>query len=261
VRGLGIVGTLTAALVVAAVAAANGGGNLTAAPIVMIGQQEFGSTTDGYYRGSTAADYWKVPLIAADKVTIDWESNNANACSETAEALYLWPIGTTDFSINNVSPLGSWGVGSNSKQEETFTASDTGVFAIMFEGCGDRDHGGGGAYDFTVYVKHKLVTHLSAATTALIARGRSSGLPRRGGLAVQVFTGDGKPVADGGVGGTLTGYWGAAWHPLGKAVARGGTVSVRYALPASAQTPIRLQLNIGGGSYQGVRLRYVGLKA
>jgi hypothetical protein len=261
VRGLGMAGALTAALVVAAVAAANGGGNLVAAPTVTIGQQEFGSTTDGYYRGSAAADYWKVPLIAADKVTIDWESNNANACSETAEDLYVWPIGTTDFSINNASPLQTWSVGSNSKQEETFTASDTGLFPLMFRGCGERDYGGGGAYDFTVYVKHKLVTHLAAATTALIARGRSTGLPRRGTLAVQVFTGDGKPIADGGVGGTLTGYWSAAWHPLGKSVARGGTITVRYSLPPSAHSPIRLQLNIGGGSYQGVRLRYVGLKA
>lgn len=248
---------LAGALALAGLASANGGSSISAAPTIAIGQQLFGNTTDGCFGNCYGADYWNLPLIAADQVTIDWESNPTSGCNDSATDLYVWPIGTTDFSINNTNSLQDFGIGSNHKAESTFTANGTGVFPIMFQACYAQSDGG--PYDFTVYVKHKLVTHLASQTTALIARARQTGLPRSGVFSVQVFTGDGKPVS-GAIGGTMFGYWASKWHRIGSAVAANGVIAVHYRLPAAVHGVIRLEVNIGGGSFQGKSLQFRGIK-
>jgi hypothetical protein len=252
------------ALLVVSGAWASGGNSIASAPTIAIGKQQFGSTTNGCYQGCNyRAEYWKLPLIAGDNVTIDWETQSGTAGCEGEEypfagALWVWAPDTTDFSINNTESQQTFGVGSNNKAESKFTSNGTGAFVLMFTSdC--HPYGTGGPYDFVVYVKHKLVTHPTTTTMALLAQGRTR-LPHMGRIAEQVFTADGKPVPNGAVGGTLAGYWGKVWHPLGKSVARAGVVSVHYKLPTAAKGPLRLQLNLGGGNYQGVRLAFRGLK-
>jgi hypothetical protein len=248
----------TALAVVGAAGArsANGGANIGSAPAVQIGTQEFGNAADGVYQSDIAASYWKLSLVSADQVTIDWESSQNSYSDFAAHVLDVWPSNTTDFSINNADPVQNFGVGSNGKAESTFTASSTGVFPIMFRGDSFNDPSqAAGAYDFVVTVKHKLVAHLTQATASLLVKGRTA-FPHKGTFAVQAFSADGKPVANGAVGTTLSANYGGAWHTIGKAVARGGLISVRYSLPAAAIGSIRLQADIGGGSYQGVGLHY-----
>jgi hypothetical protein len=236
----------------------SGGANIASAPTIVPGQQEFGNTTDGCFENCDGADFWKLSLIAADQVTIDWETSPTNECSDGgADQLAIWAIGTTDYSINNDSPIQNFGIGSNQKAESTFTASTTGVYPVMFRSCYDQSSGG--PYDFTVLIRHKVVVGLADQTRSLLQRARQGGrLPRHGVLDVLVHNADGGAIS-GAVGGTLSGYWSGSWHKLTGAIAAGGQVLLRYQLPASVHGVIRLQINIGGGSYQGANLTFRGV--
>src|SRR5947209_1386053 len=62
-----------------------GGSNIASAPTVTSGQQTFGNTTDGCLGNCSPADYWKLALIAGDRVTVDWEAQGGNPGSPYAE--------------------------------------------------------------------------------------------------------------------------------------------------------------------------------
>src|SRR5205823_2290095 len=131
-----VVGVGVVTLVGAAGAFAGGGANLASAPTISPGQQQFGNTTDGCEGNCEGADFWKLSLIAADRVTVDWESSAGNyGCGTEAYAakLEVWPVGTTDFSINNLQPSQTFYIGDNDKAESTFTANGTGVFPLVFK--------------------------------------------------------------------------------------------------------------------------------
>jgi hypothetical protein len=251
-----VLGVVVVAVVVVAGAFASGGSSISAAPTIAIGQQQFGNTASdsghkSYGCSDTLHSWWKLPTIAGDQVTVDFEGG--------VYRIYAYSVDTTDFNVGSTQPSLDTQINSNDKGEWKFAAPVTGLMPLDFRNDNCYDEPPEGPYDFVVYIKHKLVTHLTAATSALLARARQA-MPRTGNIAVQAFTADGKPVANREVGGTLTGYWDKAWHPLGKAVAKAGIVSVHYKLPASAAGPLRLQLNLGGGNYQGVKLSYRGLK-
>ncbi len=161
-------------------AAASGGGNIASATTVSFGKHEFGNTSAGKFEGCYPATYWNLPLQAGDQVTIDWETPS----HEYAYHLHVFPAGTTDFSINNVSPLETFGLGSNNQAESVFSVGASGVYPILFHGeCG----GTGGPVDFTAVDQHELVTALKPYAhlrTNTIVTGTAS-------------LGDGSPVPDG----------------------------------------------------------------
>src|SRR5437660_1731760 len=114
---------------VAGAAALNGGSDIASAPVVVPGQQETGNTaTEGKYFNNPAS-FWKLSLVAGDRVTVDWE-NTGDGTFVTE--FHVFPPGTTDFNINNAHSYAGGEIGSNGKQESSFTANATGVFPMVF---------------------------------------------------------------------------------------------------------------------------------
>lgn len=260
VAALAVLGVTVAA---ASANSNNGGANIASAPTVPPGQQEFGNTTDGSI-GDKWGDWWKLSLVASDKITVDWESGKVtDSCGtyNAASRLDFWPVGTTDFSVNNVQPLVTLPLGENGKAESMFTANRTGTFLMRFEaGCDGSAHPYGGPYDFTAYVRHALVLAVSGQTKALIQRAHRAPLPHRGTVVFAAHLADGTPVS-GDVGATLFAYWASKWHPIGKGAAKGGQIVVPYQLPASVHGLIRLSVNVGGANYQGRQIAWRGIRA
>jgi hypothetical protein len=241
--------------------ATSGGGTIASAPSVASGKHEFGNTGDGCYLGCPSdgypADYWKLPLIAGDRVTVDWESSTNSYGNHYANYLYVWPVGTTDYSINNANPLVTFNIGENGKEESKFTANKTGAFPLMFF---SDSTGTGGPYDFTAHVHHELVLDVSAATRALIEHAHRKPIRHTGTVALAVYRADGAPVSAG-VSATLYAYSGARSYVVGQGAAKGGTIAVRYQIPAEVHGLIRLSLHVRGNGYQARRISWRGIKA
>lgn len=252
-----VVGVLAITGVFAGVSAAHlssGGATIASAPTVVPGQQEFGNSNDVQngpdYR--YPGDYWKLSLVAGDHVTIDWEAGN-----NFVNSLGVYPAGTTDFSVNNVSLYQQFSLGANGKAESTFTANQTGAFPLIFWDEGSND---AGPFDFTVYVHHALVLAVSPQTQALIRRAHQTPLPHKGNIVLGAHLADGTPVS-GDVGATVFAYWSSKWHSIGKSAARNGEIVVPYRLPASVHGLIRLSVNVGGANYQGRQIGWRGIRA
>ena len=214
---------VTTGIVAAGIAIASsptGGGSIAAAPTVVIGQTQFGNTTNGCYQDCYAADFWKLALIAADRVTIDWESSSSNGCYY-ADELALWPVGTTDYSINNASRLQNFGIGSNGKAESKFTANTTGAFPIMFDGCYGRSHGG--PYDFVAYVRHLPLLSLTT----------SGAVSSVGTVTIGAHYADGAPISDRGLQVRVSGRWNRVWHVLGAGTPSNGQARIKIRIPRS----------------------------
>jgi hypothetical protein len=231
----------TGSLASAQVASAAGGSNIAAAPTAVVGQQEFGNTTDGCYLNCYGADYWKLSLIAGDHVRIDWESSGGSECNSYVDELKVWPIGTTDFSINNASPFQQFGIGANNKAESTFTANATGVFPLMFEACDDPADAGG-PYDFTVNVRH--LARLSFQVPSRI--------PTRTRVHIQAHYPDGTAINGAGLIVQIRGWWSRSWHVLGSATPVGGVASVLLTIPHQERGKvIKLEAAASGTSFLG----------
>lgn len=247
---------LIASAVGARASSSGGGSNIASAPTITPGQQEFGNTNEGQFPFNCAPDaasYWKLTLIVGDRATIDWETTN-----NYAERLYVLPIGTTDFSISNVSKdVASFSIGGNGKAQSILTAPASGVYPLVFD---KECIGGGGPYDFTVYINHALVLGTSQQTLRLLKRWHHSAMPRKGSLKLTAHRADGAPIT-GQVGATLYGYWAKKWHKLSRAAAKAGVLVLRYKLPKNAHGVIRLSVNAGGQDYIGKRIVWRNLRA
>jgi len=205
-----------------------------------IGQQQFGNTADGVFNACDGASFWKLPLIAGDQVTIDWESSPSSDGDPGATILYIWPIGTSDFSINNADPLNEFSIGSNGKAESKFTAGSSGSYPLMFQapGCGSA---ASGAFDFTVYVNHRIVL-----STLTVSRINAHG----GRVTIGVHTADGQPISSSTLKLTLQGYWNKGWHPIGRQSARSGSVVFTLNLPAALEgSSIKVRVLAAGAGY------------
>jgi len=222
-------------------ARAGGGANIAGAPIVTPGQQEFGNTGDGAWGGCEGASWWNLPLIVGDRVAIDWETATDSRGGPSADTLDVWPIGTTDFSINNTHTFESFEIGANDKQESTFTANGSGTFRLMFvnSGCDTNDNG---AYDFTLNVSHRIVLLLPPLTRITTTGSQ---------ISVQVHSADGNPVTAPNLTLTLEVFWQGKWHALGSRTPTNGLVRFGVSLPRSLKgSTVKLRVQATGSGYQ-----------
>jgi hypothetical protein len=223
-------------------AQAAGGANISSGPSVAPGTQYFGDTNDGKYSGDCPADYWNLAMAAGDQATVDWTSLTDSNGDDYANRLYVWPAGTTDFSINNRDPQESFEVGDNHLAESIFTAGETGTYPLMFYRrfeCG----GTGGPYSFTVAVRHSVVLSLGSV------KGLSD---RKGPVTVGVFTPDGQPITDPNLRVALRAGWsGRKQHDIAAGSPNGGAVSFAVTLPkATRGKRVSLRAISGGESYR-----------
>jgi hypothetical protein len=165
---------------------ASGGSNIATAPTVVFGQHTFGTTATGEY-DCGPAEFWNLSLQPGDQATIDWGATQRSYANE----LFVYPAGTTDFSINNVQWLDRYLLGENAKAEAVFSSGTGGNFPLIFaaEDC-DEDHHAG-PYDFTVTDQHAVTAtlrqfpHIRPTTTLTATASLVSGAPVPDGL---VFT-------------------------------------------------------------------------
>jgi hypothetical protein len=143
-------------------ALAAGGATIGAAPTVAYGQQEFGNTaTDStpaqdLCNGAEQNSWWLLPVTAGDRVIIDFQGTGAQY-----EALY--PVGTSDYNVNNASSVEHAELGSNGAQEAVVTVQQDGTMPLDFStyDCTFGNFGKPGPYNFTVGVQHALVVSLA----------------------------------------------------------------------------------------------------
>ena len=225
------------ALIVASGASAAGGATIASAPIVPFGVHEFGTTATGEY-DCGPGEYWNVTIQPSDQITIDWET----AQEEYAYKVAIYPVGTTDYSINNVYPLETYYLGNNNKAEAVFTSGTGGTFPIVFigSGCGNTH---AGPYDFTITDQRailvSLAPHQNVNTNTTLT-----------GTANLV---NGAPVPDG-----LTFNLEVSWgdgNALYSATSVGGVLSFPLALPESAigDTASFVVTRPGDSQYQAVK--------
>jgi hypothetical protein len=202
-----------------ATASAAGGANIASAPTVVYGQHTFGNTSIGEWR-KVPAEYWNLSMKAGDQVTIDWATTDSDYASEAL----VYPAGTTDFSINNVSSLEYYEIGSNNHAEAIFSTGVGGSFPLIFAAnhCCTKNPG---PYDFTATIQHALTialkqyAHIRTTTT----------------IAASANLVDGTPVPDG-TGFNLSVTWPNSNHESATytATSGGGAFSFPLVLPASA---------------------------
>lgn len=218
---------LAAALAFVPAAGAAGGSTIASAPQVTPGTQYFGDTSTGTLSGDCPADYWSASLAAGDQVTVDWASQFDSENEDYANTLYVYPAGTTDFSINNMSPAQEFSIGSNHRAESIFKANKAGSYPLVFWRhyyCGG---GPGGPYDFTVAVKHSTVLALGPVKKL------KSG---KGDVAIGVHNPDGQPITDPALRVALRASWrGHRTRELAVGSPTNGAVLLTAKLPRSAR--------------------------
>jgi hypothetical protein len=214
------------------------GGSIEAATVVTPGEQAFGNTTNGTFRCGPA-DFWRLQLTAGDTAIVDWETTQHDYANE----LYVYPAGTTDFSINNEDPQDRFSIGENNRAESVINAGATGTYPLIFAGRGcNGDGSNAGPYDFTVAVRH----------VAVLGLGSLGGLKSGAGtVRVGVHTPDGSPVTDPSLRVDFRGTWRGRSHLLGSGSPSDGTVFFTVKLPAGARgRTVSFQAKAHGPGYR-----------
>jgi hypothetical protein len=222
-------------------ALADGQAIASATPVVY-GQQEFGNTADGGSgesrcgsgSGNAYRSWWGLSVTAGDQVTVDWETQ------EKGMGLFLFPVGTTDFTFLTTGALIEQGVNINYKEQATYSAPQTGVLPVEFKsdtGCGHPT----APYNFTATVRHGVVLALPTVTT----------LPDSGTISVAVRNPDGVPINDPGLAVAFNVLVsGSTYVAIGNAPAINGTATVSFALPSSAfGHSVTIEASSAGASY------------
>jgi hypothetical protein len=212
---------IVGACALAAPAAATGGRDIASAPAVVYGDQQFGNTaTDSDLEScDVKSSWWLLSTAAGDRITIDFEGDGvANA--------RVWPIGTTDFNLEQTDDVAGRRVGSNGKAELVFKASATGNMPLSFS---TYDCNGGysvdpGPYDFTAYVEHGLSLSLS----------HKANRSRTGTVKVGVHSPEGGDVDDPAITVELQAKRsGSSWKGYGSAPVADSRATISYKLPKS----------------------------
>jgi hypothetical protein len=232
---------LLAALVAAAAAGAGGGNSIAAAPTVQYGLATAGDTRNGGVISGYTYEWWLLPLIAGDHVTVKFQNP---AVSAGAAAADLYPPRTDDFNILQTNGLRREVIGSNGHAQLDFDAPSSGAYRLNFEGCPACKAPVPGPYDFTATVVH--VARLEWPAQVLKARGT---------LLLHARYPDRRPI-ESGLGVTLYGFWNRKWHKLGQAVVGGGgDFRIGYSIPLALRSgPIMLRVAAGGPGFRGVKL-------
>jgi hypothetical protein len=224
-------------LVCATAALAGGGKTIKDAPTLSFGVQYFGNTQNGseddpgrYY------EFWRLPLIAGDTVTVDFENAVDGA---GVHEVTIYPAATTDYNLSSAKYT-YWYMPQNQHGEAVYRAPSTGTYPLVFDGYRSSL----GAYDFTAYVKHEV--RLQAQASSLRSRGT---------WVVGVRYPDGSPVDDPALSLLLYAKIGHDWRAVGKGTPKSGKAVVGYTLPLSSRGHVvRLRLVASGKSYRRVAL-------
>jgi hypothetical protein len=215
---------------------------IAGAGAVVPGTQQFGNSScrDTYEDGEVVDEcpdwqYWTLTGTAGDRVTVNWQ--HSNPVADPVERLAVFPVGTDDFSINNVEAITAFYLGSNNRAQSIFTLPQTGTYPLRFEAdcCGDV----GGPYDFAVTVQHvaRLFITSPRARAKVARNGRT--------VTVNVRNPDGAPLD--GLTVRLSGSWNGRTRSLGAATSSGGVSRFTLNLPRGTRgRSVKLRAALSG---------------
>jgi hypothetical protein len=238
---------LAAAVLLPASALADGGPSIAAAPAIVFGQQEFGNTaTGGVVPDGCGGDfytsyrsYWLLSASAGDQLTIDWEAQANNT------ELDVFPVGTTDFNVDNANTLEYQRLNPSGRNELVFSVSSSGVLPTSFRGCGDVGNAPG-PYDFTAYVRHVVRLALPPV----------SKLRRSGTLRVAAHTAEGGVITDPNLLVDVQLRSGGRWRTIGSAAVVNSIAAVPVRIAARfAGKRVTLRALAHGGAYLSTATR------
>lgn len=215
------VAAMIAMCVAATPAAATGGRDIGSAPSVTYGEQQFGNTlTDSQVADcdyTECRSWWLLPVAAGDRVAIDFEGGECLLAQ-------VWPVGTTDYTVEDTDDDAYKYVGQNSKAELVLKATRTGSMPLGFY---DNCSRGAGPYDFIANVQHGLSLSIP----------HKSSRSRSGTLKVGVHTPEGGDVDDTSLSVELQAKRsGGSWKGYGSATVAESQAAIRYKLPKSFRT-------------------------
>ena len=205
-------------------ARATGGSNISSAPAVVYGQQEFGNTASDGGNNPTGGHpchqphtngWWTLAVATGDEVTIDWEAPQT-------QYLEVLPPGTTDFTAPQAKEFASSAISNNGHAQLRFTATTGGIMPLVIGVDACASFGDPGPYSFTAYVTHALRLFLP----------RLSRL-HSGAVQVGVHTPDGIPITDSNLSVEVQGRWHGRWYRLGNASPSSGLATVALRVPRS----------------------------
>jgi len=239
------VGMLVLAAVVALAlftgsASAEGGSSIAAGPQVVYGQQEFGNTASGPHLSDPHGwdQFWSLSVVSGDKLTIDWES-----APSSGTRLLLYPVGTTDYTIDQNETLSHQGENSEGKNELHYTVSATGLLPLIINTSGRE----GTTYNFIAYVQHAVS----------VALPRFSTLKHRKTVVAQAHTPEGGVITDPGLSVTLEakGRQGS-WKKLGSASVSNSAAAIPARVPKSLwHQRVSVRVTATGAAYLTTRSR------
>jgi hypothetical protein len=233
-----IISASLAALAASLPASAHADPTIAGAGTIEPGTQQFGNTLCPDMDRETCSNvqFWKLNGTAGDQVTIDWQHNGGDEYSYVVQ-MRVFPEGTDDFSINNVSSLFSFYIGANDKAQSVFTLPQTGTFPLQFIAgcCGDDD---AGPYDFSTTIERAVKLFISSPR-------RKARISRNTSVVVNVRGAEGAPYT--GLPVTLTGVWRGTNRRLGTATSSNGVATFALRLPRSTRKKtIRLRASVSG---------------
>jgi len=237
--------TLAALLMCSSSAGADGGPSIASAPTVTYGTQEFGNLNNGEaVQGSCEntqyREFWLLPVTIGDRVTVNWEIEGwMSDGSESVAGVFVLPVGTNDYNIDNANDITSQNPNSEGKNTSTFTATQTGNIVLDFKnstyGC---LNGPLFAYDFTAYVLHAMALGLPHV----------SSVREHQRIAVAVSSPGGGQVSGPAV--QLQLAYRGKWYVAGSATATNGVATVRLSYSRSLRGKrLRFRAVASGSSY------------
>jgi hypothetical protein len=231
------------ALALAGGAAAGGGTTIKSAPTIVFGAQTFGNTASApaAQYGPWIAEWWMVPLIAGDQLTLKFENSSATSGTFRAD---MWDKSIDDFNVSNAHQTIESDMPQNGHAELVWNAPSTGLYPLEFAACDSANPCGGihpGAYDFTATVQHSARLAVAPGSIA-----------RTGWFLVHARYPDGTDIPRA-LGATLYGTWAGKWHRLGSAAVVNGVIRIHYSLPLVLKGKLlRLRIAAGGPSFKGI---------
>jgi hypothetical protein len=223
------------ALAAAAPSSAEGGGSIAGAPLIVPGQQEFGSLLAHPPMAGTYWSWWLLPLTAGDAVQIDWEGQYK------ADWLGVYPPGTNDFNLSKASTVAHQDeLDPNLKAETTYQAAESGTYPLAitaYQGCCFNPSG---PYNLTVYITHALS----------VALPRVGALHSRGALTISVHNPEGGAISAPTLEVQLEVDLHGAWRTIGSAPVANSAAVVHYRLsPHLARQRVAMRAVAHGPEY------------
>lgn len=229
-----------------------GSASIASASILSSGDRIFGNTaTDAAIVRSGSelpmnwndVEYWKMPLLAGDRVTVTFEATTppGNPCYA------LFPANTTDATISNATSV-NYVSGNNfdcgtSTNVWVISSSGSYVFVTGTTAFGGAD----GGFEFSVAATHK----------ALLFAPKSVTIASVGVIPAVVRTPSGSGITSSGLHINAYASWATpsfappTWHLIGTGTPRNGKVSIRVVVPKRFNNEtIRVRLKGSGGGYR-----------